>query len=65
MEKERMEEIINEPKSKGNSDIMEVMLVLKNNYEDTKQLVVELTYRLDSIEEKYTKLNSELKKRVK
>jgi len=60
-----MEEIINEPKSKGNSDIMEVMLVLKNNYEDTKQLVVELTYRLDSIEEKYTKLNSELKKRVK
>jgi hypothetical protein len=65
MEKERMEEIINEPKSKGNSDIMEVMLVLKNNYEDTKKLVVELTYRLDSIEEKYTKLNSELKKRVK
>jgi len=60
-----MEEIINEPKSKGNSDIMEVMLVLKNNYEDTKKLVVELTYRLDSIEEKYTKLNSELKKRVK
>lgn len=60
-----MEEIINDPKSKGNSDIMEVMLVLKNNYEDTKQLVVELTYRLDSIEEKYSKLNSELKKRVK
>tara|TARA_R110002110_G_scaffold386857_1_gene598610 strand:- start:278 stop:475 length:198 start_codon:yes stop_codon:yes gene_type:complete len=65
MEKEKMEEIINDPKSKGNSDIMEVMLVLKNNYEDTKQLVVELTYRLDSIEEKYSKLNSELKKRVK
>lgn len=60
-----MEGIINTPKSKGNSDIMEVMLVLKNNYEDTKQLVVELTYRLDSIEEKYNKLNSELKKRVK
>jgi len=60
-----MEGIINAPKSKGNSDIMEVMLVLKNNYEDTKQLVVELTYRLDSIEEKYNKLNSELKKRVK
>ena len=60
-----MEEIINTPKSKGNSDIMEVMLLLKNNYEDTKQLVVELTYRLDSIEEKYSKLNSELKKRVK
>ena len=39
--------------------------LLKNNYEDTKQLVVELTYRLDSIEEKYNKLNSELKKRVK
>ena len=60
-----MEEIINDPKSRGNSDITEVMLVLKNNYEDTKQLVVELTYRLDSIEEKYNKLNSELKKRVK
>ena len=59
-----MEEIIINPKSKGNSDITEVMLVLKNNYEDTKQLVVELTYRLDSIEEKYNKLNNELKKRV-
>ena len=60
-----MEKIIIDPKSKGNSDITEVMLLLKNNYEDTKQLVVELTYRLDSIEEKYSKLNSELKKRVK
>lgn len=59
-----MEEIIINPKSKGNSDITEVMLVLKNNYEDTKRLVVELTYRLDSIEEKYNKLNNELKKRV-
>tara|TARA_R110000851_G_scaffold48370_3_gene116988 strand:- start:1488 stop:1685 length:198 start_codon:yes stop_codon:yes gene_type:complete len=64
MEKEKMEEIIINPKSKGNSDITEVMLVLKNNYEDTKRLVVELTYRLDSIEEKYNKLNNELKKRV-
>jgi len=60
-----MEKIIIDPKSKGNSDITEVMLLLKNNYEDTKKLVVELTYRLDSIEEKYNKLNSELKKRVK
>jgi len=65
MEKEKMEEIINDPKSKGNSDIAEVMLLLKNNYEDTKKLVVELTYRLDSIEGKYNKLNSELKKRIK
>ena len=60
-----MEKIIIDPKSKGNSDITEVMLLLKNNYEDTKKLVVELTYRLDSIEEKYNKLNSELKKRIK
>jgi|TARA_R110002110_G_scaffold201033_1_gene411905 bifunctional ADP-heptose synthase (sugar kinase/adenylyltransferase) len=65
MDKEKMEKIIIDPKSKGNSDITEVMLLLKNNYEDTKKLVVELTYRLDSIEEKYNKLNSELKKRVK
>ena len=41
------------------------LILLKNNFDNTKKLVVDLTYRLDSIEGKYNSLNTELKKRIK
>lgn len=65
MDKEKIKEVIENHHGKSNNDIVEAMTLLKQNFDDTKILVVDLTYRLDSIEQKYNKLNSELKKRIK
>jgi|TARA_R100001594_G_scaffold39180_2_gene70660 prefoldin subunit 5 len=65
MDKEKIKEVIENHKDKSNNDIAEAMKLLKQNFDDTKKLVVDLTYRLDSIENKYNTLNSELKKRIK
>lgn len=65
MDTERIKEVISNHKDKSNTDIAEAMKLLKQNFDDTKKLVVDLTYRLDSIENKYNVLNIELKKRIK
>ena len=64
-ETERIQSTIDNYKVKNNNDIIEAMKLLKNNFDDTKKLVINLTYRLDSIESQYNKLNIELKKRIK
>jgi len=64
-EKERIKNIIEDYKNKSNNEIGEALTLLKNNFDNTKKLVVDLTYRLDSIEGKYNTLNTELKKRIK
>ena len=58
-------ERIKDYKNKSNNEIAEALTLLKNNFENTKKLVVDLTYRLDSIESKYNTLNKELKSRIK
>ena len=63
--KERIKNIIEDYKNKSNNEIAEALTLLKNNFDDTKKLVVDLTYRLDGIESKYNSLNMELKKRIK
>lgn len=63
--KERIKNIIEDYKNKSNGELAEALKLLKTNFDDTKKLVVDLTYRLDSIESKYNTLNTELKKRLK
>jgi len=64
-ETERIKNIVEDYKNKSNNEIAEALTLLKNNFENTKKLVVDLTYRLDSIEAKYNNLNKELKSRIK
>mgnify|MGYP003634172520 FL=1 len=64
-EREKIKNIIEDYKNKSNNEIAQALTLLKNNFDDTKKLVVDLTYRLDSIESKYNSLNGELKKRIK
>ena len=64
-ETERIKNIVEDYKNKSNNEIAEALTLLKTNFENTKKLVVDLTYRLDSIEAKYNNLNKELKSRIK
>ena len=48
---------------KPNKDILNEMSSLKEEFDKTKSLVINLTHHLDSLEKAYNKLNEEMKKR--
>ena len=52
-----------EYKEKSNNEILEVMQTLKDEFERSKNVMVELTYHIDDIEKKFNVLNEEIKKK--
>jgi hypothetical protein len=63
MEKDKILEIINDVKNKSNKDLLECEEVLFNEYEKTKEIVIELTNHMDTIEEMHYKISTEIEKR--
>ena len=58
-----MAEFFKEYKEKSNDEILEVMQTLKDEFERSKNVMIELTYHIDDIEKKFNVLNEEIKKR--
>ncbi len=58
-----MSELIKEYKEKYNNEIIEVMQTLKDEFERSKNVMIELTYHIDDIEKKFNVLNEEIRKR--
>ena len=56
-------EFFKEYKDKPSKEILEVMKILKNEFEKTKTLIVDLTNHLESIERKFNLLDKEIDKR--
>ena len=48
---------------KPNKDILNEMSSLKEEFDKTKALLIDLTHHLDNLENTYNKLNEEMKKR--
>jgi len=63
MDKNKIIEIINDVKNKSNKDLLECEEVLFNEYEKTKEIVIELTKHMDTIEEMHFKISTEIEKR--
>ena len=59
-----MEDILKNYKEKPNKNILEEMSSLKEEFDKTKELIINLTHHLDSVEEMYNKLNEEIKTRL-
>ena len=59
----RMEELIKKYKDEPNKNILIEMSKLKEEFDKTKTLVINLTEHLDSVENRYNLLNNEMKKR--
>ena len=55
-----MENLENTP----NKKILDRMVFLKSEFDKTKQLIIDLTLYLDSVENEYGELNNEMKKRM-
>lgn len=64
MEAEEIKEIISNYKNKPNKSLVMVMDYLKNDFENTKELLIKLTHHLDSTEKEYNKIYDEYKKRM-
>jgi hypothetical protein len=56
---EEMNEIVSDMKNRGNSDLTKVMDFLSEDFEETKNLIIELTVHLDNIETLYDKVLKE------
>ena len=59
-----MEDILKNYKEKPNKNILEEMSSLKEEFDKTKELIINLTHHLDSVEGIYNKLNEEIKTRL-
>jgi hypothetical protein len=65
MEAEKVLEILKDYKNTSNKNLLEVMDFLKNDFDKTKEMILKLTYHLDSTEITYNKLLEEMNNRVK
>jgi hypothetical protein len=65
MEKENLIEIAKDPKNKSNKDLFIVVNELYDEHEKTKNLIIDLTRHLESIEILYNDVNNEIEKRIK
>jgi hypothetical protein len=59
----KIKETILEYKSSNNNDLKSAISVLSEEYEQTKELIIKLSYHLDAIENSYNKLVKEYKNR--
>lgn len=64
MDKEKINEIIQNVKDKSNKDLFEGRDLLYNEFEKTKQLIIDLTRHLEAVEESYEIINTEIGKRL-
>jgi hypothetical protein len=65
MNKKIIEEIVKDRNNKSNNEILSSLDFLSEKHDETKKLIIDLTYDLDNIESDYNKLLEEYKKRIK
>lgn len=65
MEKDQIIDVIQNIENKSNKDLFETINILSDEFENVKQLIIDLTKHLDLVEEYYNKINNEIEKRHK
>jgi hypothetical protein len=61
---EQFNEIVADMKNKGNNDLVKAMDFLTEDFDETKQMIIELSVHLDNIEAVYDKVLKEYKFRT-
>jgi prefoldin subunit 5 len=65
MEKSKLIDIVENVSDRSNKDLNEAISDLYVEFNETKELIINLTRHLDTVENSYNKVNDELKKRYK
>jgi hypothetical protein len=64
MDKDKLLEVIKNVKDKSNKDLFESRDLLQDEFEKTKQLIIDLTRHMEAVEINYEIINTEIGKRV-
>lgn len=64
MDEKKALDILKNYKNSSNKELTEILDFLNDDFQKTKDLIVKLTYHLDSTEEAYNKVFEEYKKRI-
>lgn len=64
MEQDKILEVLGDYKNKSNKELTDVLDYLYTDFNQTKELILKLTYHLDSTELSYNKLLEEINKRI-
>jgi len=64
MDEKKALDILKNYKNSSNKELTEILDFLNDDFQKTKDLLVKLTYHLDSTEEAYNKVFEEYKKRI-
>jgi len=65
MDKDTINEIAKNPQTKSNKDLIECRNLLLEEFNKTKDLIIDLTRHLESVEQVYESINTEIGKRIK
>lgn len=65
MDKEKLSKIVNSAENATNNDLITAKNELKEEFEKTKTLIIELTRHLDTVADMFEKVHEEHKKRFK
>jgi predicted RND superfamily exporter protein len=65
MEKDKLIDVINNIENTSNKDLFSAIDLLNEEFENTKQLLIDITKHLDTVEEYYNLINKEIEKRHK
>lgn len=56
-------EIAENATKRSNKDLVEAATILTKEFEDTKSLLIQLSYHLDNVEKSYYQISEEIKNR--
>jgi hypothetical protein len=65
MEAKKLMEVVNDVENKSNKDLFNSLNELNEEFNKTKQLIIDLTRHLETVEDFYNKVNKEIEKRTK
>ena len=65
MEKKKLIDIVKNIQDRSNNDLLLAQKELFDEFNKTKELIIDLTRHLDSVEELYNNVNDEIGKRIK
>jgi hypothetical protein len=64
MDIEKLIDVAKDYENKSNKDLFEAVNILYDEYEKTKEIIIELTKHLENVEYYYNKVNDEVGKRL-
>lgn len=63
MDREKILDIIKDVENKSNKDLVSCLDALNDEYEKTKEIIIDLTVHLDKLEALYGQVSKEIEKR--